>query len=289
MDAAEADSPGDIRHCAGAGPAEEWMHSLGVSMSREMGGMRRRRGGQRDGQRDSGGRAPRHRRGQAGGHEGGGQDREHSEREVTHEMFSRLEMFVNSEEAEMALEPMNSFKRRIAHTVAKEFAIESESRGEDRERHIFLRKTAETRVPDERPEPPGPAPEREEEPDLEAETEAEPEAGPEAPHEPDTERAPPRGRDRESGRAPERGRDRGRSDRGERGDRVGSSRPWDYGSQVFSVKAGPSGARIVLKRDGSVELYREEEKDYVVEERLVTSRQFRVRNGKIVQPGEPGY
>jgi hypothetical protein len=38
-----------------------------------------------------------------------------------------------------------------------------------------------------------------------------------------------------------------------------------------------------------VELYREEEKSYMVSDRVVTTRQFRIRDGKILQPGEPGW
>jgi len=243
-------------------------------MGRDFGGMRRRRGGQRDG----GGRSPRPRRDREGG---GGHERVHSEREITFEMHTRLEMFFNSDEQELALEPMNSFKRRVAHTVAKTFGMESESRGEEGDRHVFLRKTAETRIPDERPE----APEEESEAAYE-EPDSEVDASPG--NEMEAERETPAERPRERGFDRDRGRDRERGGRGERNER-GSSRAWDYGTQSFSVNPGTSGARIVLKRDGSVELFREEEKEYVLEERLVTSRQFRVRNGKILQPGEPGY
>ncbi|HEX7928656.1 MAG TPA: R3H domain-containing nucleic acid-binding protein, partial [bacterium] len=44
-----------------------------------------------------------------------GVDRVQAAREFTLEMESRLNLFVESEERELALEPMNSFKRRIVH------------------------------------------------------------------------------------------------------------------------------------------------------------------------------
>ncbi|HUJ77095.1 MAG TPA: hypothetical protein VL359_19675, partial [bacterium] len=76
---------------------------------------------------------------------------------------------------------------------------------------------------------------------------------------------------------------------GERREGGSSGKAWDYGSQVFPVDPGTNGVRIALKRDGSIELYQERDRSHVVAERLVTSRQFRVRQGKIVQPGEPGW
>ena len=41
--------------------------------------------------------------------------------------------------------------------------------------------------------------------------------------------------------------------------------------------------------DGSIELFQERERHQVVADRVVTSKQFRVRKGRIVQPGEPGW
>lgn len=66
-------------------------------------------------------------------------------------------------------------------------------------------------------------------------------------------------------------------------------RLWDYGSQVFPVNPGPKGIHVALKVDGSVELLREEERAQVLAERLVTTHEFRVRQGKILVPGDPGY
>lgn len=226
---------------------------------------RRRRGGRRP----EGDRGPPRGRGRE---DRDGFDRERSEREFTQEMQSRLKIFVEAEETELALEPMNSFKRRIAHNLAKDYQIQSESRGEERERHVFLRKTAETAIPPERPA----EPEREQP----AAPEREESAAPEREERPAPERA----------ERPERPARPERSDRdAPRSSSRSSSRAWDFGSQTFPVKPGPAGVHIALKVDGSVELYREADKNYVVADRVVTARQFRIRGGKIVQPGEPGW
>ena len=66
-------------------------------------------------------------------------------------------------------------------------------------------------------------------------------------------------------------------------------RAWDFGNQTFAVNPGEEGLRIALKVDGSVEILREGDQKQVVDERLVTTREFRVRGGKIVLPGDPGW
>jgi hypothetical protein len=203
-----------------------------------------------------------------------GPDRVQAAREFTQEMESRLNLFIESEEQELALEPMNSFKRRIVHTLAKAYQITSESRGEERDRHIYLIKTADSAVPTE------PLPE------IEIEDRPPPPRG-DRPDRPARSDRPERGRGRDRGDR-DRGRDRGGRDR-DRSLARDSGRGWDYGAQIFTVKPGPDGIHIALKQDGSIELFREEEKAYMVFDRVVTTRQFRVREGKIVQPGEPGW
>lgn len=199
---------------------------------------RRRRGGRRPGTGRGHGRS--HAR-----EERETQDRERAAREFAHEIEERLNLFIESDETEMALEPMNSFKRRIVHNLANAYNITSESRGEDRERHVYLIKTPESAIPAAGP------------PEIEIEERAEPER-----------------------------LGRGRADRREGRPSV---RTWDYGAQVFNVRPGPEGIHIALKMDGSVELYREEEKEFMVTDRVVTTRQFRIRDGRIIQPGEPGW
>jgi hypothetical protein len=166
-------------------------------------------------------------------------------------MESRLNLFIESDEEQLALEPMNSFRRRMVHNLATAYALQTESRGDGPERHVFLIKTPDSAVPAERPQPP--ARERDEAP------------------------RPARGRERE--RDPERDEPRER----------GPGRALDYGSQTFPVNPGRSGVRMALKRDGSIELYQERDKSQVVSERLVTAREIRVRDGKILQPGDPEW
>jgi R3H domain len=66
-------------------------------------------------------------------------------------------------------------------------------------------------------------------------------------------------------------------------------RLWDYGSQTFPVNPGKDGAHVALMADGSVELWRGHERGHVLADRVVHSHEFRIRQGKILVPGEPGY
>ncbi len=66
-------------------------------------------------------------------------------------------------------------------------------------------------------------------------------------------------------------------------------RLWDYGSQTFPVNPGREGIHMALMLDGSVEIYREEERKHIVSDRVVHANEFRVRKGRIVVPGDPGY
>jgi hypothetical protein len=147
-----------------------------------------------------------------------GELKEKIDREFEREIEMRIGYFLQSDEQELHLEAMNSYRRRVVHNIAKNFNLQSESRGADRERHVALIKTETTKAPPAR-----------------------------------------------------------------------KARLWDYGSMSFPVNPGDKGIRIALKVDGSVELWREEEKGQIVAERLVTANQFRIRQGKILQPGEPGY
>lgn len=147
--------------------------------------------------------------------------KERIDREFAREIEMRISYFLQSAETELELEPMNSYRRRMVHNVARKFNLDTESRGEDRSRYVCLIKTA------------------------------------------DTSEAPP-----------------------EKAPRV---RLWDYGSQTFPVNPGKDGIHMALKVDGSIELFRESERAHILADRVVTAREFRIRNGKIVQPGEPGY
>lgn len=146
--------------------------------------------------------------------------KERIDREFQREIEMRISYFLQSGEEELELEPMNSYRRRMVHNIAKQHSLDSESRGEDRGRYVCLIKTGE------------------------------------APAEP-----PP----------------------------TSKVRLWDYGNQTFSVDPGKDGIRMALKVDGSVEIWRESERAQVLADRVVTTREFRVRKGKLLQPGEPGY
>ncbi len=186
--------------------------------------------------------------------------KERAEQEFRREIETRFHFFLDSDENELELEPMNSFRRRIAHTVAKEFNFDTESRGEEPNRYVALIKTEDSVAP-------------------EGGTSAEPEAEMEA-DEPAAEEQPAPSRPREA--------------RGEREDhrparRERPPRKWDYGNQTFPIEPGKDGLRLALKSDGSLEVWRASEEDYIVFECMVTAREVRVRDGKIVQPGEPGW
>ncbi|MCH8884679.1 MAG: hypothetical protein IIA41_14440, partial [SAR324 cluster bacterium] len=66
------------------------------------------------------------------------------DREFSREIEMRIGYFLQSAEEELELEPMNSYRRRLVHNIAKNFRLHSESRGEDRDRYVCLIKTQET-------------------------------------------------------------------------------------------------------------------------------------------------
>lgn len=138
----------------------------------------------------------------------------------------RISYFLQSPEEELELEPMNSYRRRMVHSIASKFHLRTESRGEDRDRYVCLVKTAETQTT--------------------------PDTGGEAP--------PAR--------------------------RV---RLWDYGNQTFPVKPGPNGIHMALKVDGSIEIFRDADRSHILADRVIKAHEFRVRQGKLLEPGDPGY
>ena len=131
----------------------------------------------------------------------------------------RIQRFLQSDDKELVFEPMNSYKRRLVHNIAKPYQLDTESRGEEPERHVCLVKTADSKAP--------------------------------------------------SG--------------------VRLPRAWDFGNQTFAVNPGEEGLRIALKEDGSLEIFREGDRKHVVDERLVTTRELKIKGGKIVLPGDPGW
>ena len=67
------------------------------------------------------------------------------------------------------------------------------------------------------------------------------------------------------------------------------ARAWDFGTQSIAVDPGEAGLRIALKTDGSVEIFRDADRHLDLDQKLVTTRQFRIRGGKIVVPGDPAW
>ena len=55
--------------------------------------------------------------------------------------------FIESSKEQLGLEPMNSYKRRLAHKLSGQFQLESESIGEDKKRAVLLNKTPQTKIP----------------------------------------------------------------------------------------------------------------------------------------------
>lgn len=70
--------------------------------------------------------------------------KERMEKDFSREIEMRIGYFLDSDEAELELEPMNSFRRRVVHTLAKDYNLGSESRGEDRDRYVALLKSGDT-------------------------------------------------------------------------------------------------------------------------------------------------
>ncbi|MAA89135.1 MAG: hypothetical protein CL914_02975 [Deltaproteobacteria bacterium] len=54
--------------------------------------------------------------------------------------------FIESSKEQLDLEPMNSYKRRLAHKLSGQFQLESESIGEDKNRAVLLKKTPQTKI-----------------------------------------------------------------------------------------------------------------------------------------------
>jgi hypothetical protein len=146
--------------------------------------------------------------------------REREEQRFVEDLENRIRFFLLSEDNELALEPMNSYKRRLVHKIAVQYKLGTESRGEEPNRSVCLLRTEEAVIPEER---------------------------------------------------------------------VQRVRLWDFGAQVFPVKPGTDGVRLALKQDGSIEIWNEGDKHRYVTDRLVTSRQIRIRQGKIVTPDDPEW
>ena len=145
--------------------------------------------------------------------------KEKMDRDFQRELEMRISYFIRSEEQSLDLEPMNSYRRRMVHTIAKKYSMTSESRGEDRDRFVCLMKSGETPAASEQ----------------------------------------------------------------------SNVRLWDFGSQSFTVNPGENGLHLALKIDGSVEIWDEREKGQIIADRVVNANEIRIRQGKILVPGDAGY
>ena len=79
--------------------------------------------------------------------------REKQEQRFLESVEKRIKYFLISEDAELDMEPMNSYKRRLVHKIAVDYKLGTESRGEEPERRVCLLRTGETEVPTGRDRP----------------------------------------------------------------------------------------------------------------------------------------
>ena len=70
-----------------------------------------------------------------------------SDEELVAEISDALVRFIKSEETQMQMEPMNSFRRRMVHKIGSKYKLTSESAGEGINRSVSLRKTELTEIP----------------------------------------------------------------------------------------------------------------------------------------------
>ena len=70
-----------------------------------------------------------------------------SDEELISEINDALVSFIKSEETQLQMEPMNSFRRRMVHKIGSKYKLTSESTGEGINRSVSLRKTELTEIP----------------------------------------------------------------------------------------------------------------------------------------------
>ena len=70
-----------------------------------------------------------------------------SDEELIVEINDVFVRFIKSEETQLQLEPMNSFRRRMVHKIGTLYKLTSESTGEGINRSVILRKTELTEIP----------------------------------------------------------------------------------------------------------------------------------------------
>ena len=70
-----------------------------------------------------------------------------SDEELIAEINDTIVRFIKSEETQLQLEPMNSFRRRMVHKIGTKYKLTSESTGDGINRSVILRKTELTEIP----------------------------------------------------------------------------------------------------------------------------------------------
>ena len=71
-----------------------------------------------------------------------------SDQELMTEISTVLTRFIKSDDCQMQLEPMNSFRRRMVHKLGTKFKLSSESIGDAGSRFVRLEKTKESSIPE---------------------------------------------------------------------------------------------------------------------------------------------
>ena len=71
-----------------------------------------------------------------------------SDEELISEINDVIVGFIKSEETQLQLEPMNSFRRRMVHKIGTKYKLTSESKGEGINRSVSLIKTEQTEIPE---------------------------------------------------------------------------------------------------------------------------------------------
>ena len=71
-----------------------------------------------------------------------------SDQELMTDINAAIVRFIQSDESQLQMEPMNSYRRRIVHKIGTEYKLSSESTGEGDSRSVRLSKTATTAIPE---------------------------------------------------------------------------------------------------------------------------------------------
>jgi hypothetical protein len=71
-----------------------------------------------------------------------------SDQELLTDINSTIVRFIQSDEIQLQMDPMNSYRRRMVHKIGAEFKLSSESTGEGESRSVSLSKTATTAIPE---------------------------------------------------------------------------------------------------------------------------------------------